>query len=66
LNADDGQDVGAGILGSNLYIYCANNPVNMIDYSGEFVLSIFACVLIGIAVGAFVGGAITLILKMDW
>ena len=58
LNADDGQDVGAGILGSNLYIYCANNPVNMIDYTGEFVLSIFACVLIGIAVGAIVGGSI--------
>ena len=30
-------DIGANILGHNLYAYCANNPVNGIDYNGEAV-----------------------------
>jgi RHS repeat-associated protein len=35
INADIMVDNGMGILGTNMYGYCINNPVNMIDDSGE-------------------------------
>ena len=42
-NVDVGEfDVGAGLIGYNVYGYCANNPINMIDITGEFVISITA------------------------
>ena len=42
-NVDVGEfDVGAGLIGYNVYGYCANNPINMIDITGEFVTSITA------------------------
>ena len=31
-------DAGAGLIGHNMYIYCANNPVNMYDPDGRGVL----------------------------
>ncbi len=52
LNSDSISDSGAGVLGFNTFIYCANNPVNASDPSGHFVLS---AILIGVAVGAVVG-----------
>ena len=39
INADAFASTGQGILGNNMYAYCNNNPVIMIDYSG-----MFACV----------------------
>ena len=51
LNSDSISDSGAGVLGFNTFIYCANNPVNASDPSGHFVLS---AILIGAAVGAAV------------
>ena len=34
LNADIVVDNGVGILGTNMFAYCINNPVNMFDNSG--------------------------------
>ena len=36
LNADKHFDTGVGVLGTNMYIYCNNNPVMYTDHSGEY------------------------------
>ncbi len=48
-------DGGAGLVGYNVYVYCANNPVNYFDPTGEFVIS---TLLICVAAGAIIGGTI--------
>ena len=35
INADSYLSTGTGLLGYNMYAYCNNNPVNMIDVSGN-------------------------------
>ena len=48
LNADGGFDTGAGLVGYNLYSYCANSPVAFRDTSGyaiETALDIISIVL---------------------
>ncbi len=46
-------DEGAGLLGYNVYSYCANNPVMFKDETGEGIT--LACVLIGAGIGLIVG-----------
>ena len=54
LNADDQFDSNAGVLGYNLFTYCANNPVIYKDINGESITA----VLIGIGIGALIGGLV--------
>ena len=48
-------DSGSGLIGYNVYAYCANNPVNLSDPTGEFILT---ALIVGVVVGAVIGGAI--------
>jgi len=59
LNADTTdilQASGGDLLGTNLYAYCSNNPVNMVDSNGAFGTPIqWACAAIGGVAGWFFG-----------
>ncbi len=53
-NVDYGEfDEGAGLLGYNIYAYCANNPVMFKDETGESIT--LACVLIFGGIGMLLG-----------
>lgn len=45
VNADAYISTGQGILETNMYAYCLNNPVNMIDSTGE--IAVTTLILIG-------------------
>ena len=47
-------DEGAGLLGYNVYAYCANNPVMFKDEIGESIT--LTCILIGAGIGLLAGG----------
>ena len=70
LNSDSISDSGAGVLGYNTFIYCANNPVNASDPSGHFVVSAFLTKVVTSAlVGGVIGGVSNLatqLIKNDW
>ena len=38
INADSVTDGGAGVLGYNIFIYAANNPINNFDSSGHWII----------------------------
>ena len=47
INADSYTATGAGFIGTNMYTYCNNNPVNRVDPSGHFgVTSLFVGALV--------------------
>ena len=56
LNADEAKAIGlSGTVNSgNLFAYCENNPQNEKDPTGKILLS--TCVLIGVGIGALIGG----------
>ena len=56
MNADGYIQTGQGILDKNMFAYCLNNPVNMLDQTGE--LAGWAIALIVIAACTIVGGVI--------
>lgn len=54
-NVDYGKfDEGAGLIGYNVYAYCANNPVMFMDQTGESIT--LACILIFGGIGLLAGG----------
>ena len=66
LNADSISDTGAGVLGYNTFVYCANTPVNASDPSGH---SILTSILIGAVIGAVVSGISEFVCQLmsnDW
>ena len=40
INADAYVNANGDLLGFNMYAYCGNNPINMVDYNGESVLAL--------------------------
>jgi len=55
INADGYISTGNGVLEKNMFAYCLNNPVNMVDPSGE--IAITTLILIGsIVAGVAVSG----------
>ena len=63
-NAYNGEfDEGAGLIGYNVYAYCANNPVTLSDPTGEFALGvILGKAVIGAAVNVlttYIGAKVT-------
>ena len=56
VNADSYTSTGQGFIGTNMFTYCLNNPVNYIDSNGEDAISITAWVvyaLLAFAVSAY-------------
>ena len=66
INADAFSTTGQGLLGNNMFAYCLNNPVNLVDpygYRGlgvsqRFSNEVSVCLLDGMAGAALVGGTI--------
>ena len=56
INADSEITTGAEIAGTNLFSYCANNPVNAVDPEGNMFM--FLTAAIGAVAGAVIGGVV--------
>ena len=48
INADGQLNMSSGINGCNMFAYCMNNPVTMLDSDGAEPVTIFICAVIGI------------------
>ena len=60
INADVDASTGHGLLGTNMFAYCANNPVNYTDESGQdwwhWAAAVAIVVVAAVAVVATAGG----------
>ena len=63
LNADDTFDPDAGVLSANLYAYCANNPVNFVDFDGHYADAAMATYY---SLGGMATSALTLGAANSW
>ncbi|MDD2493219.1 MAG: hypothetical protein PHY83_04685 [Bacilli bacterium] len=68
LNADDVSYLDpSSINGLNLYAYCGNTPVMLVDPNGNFAF--LTLLLIGAVVGTVIGGGVstvTQLIENDW
>ena len=55
INADAYTSTGQGILGNNMFAYCGNNPINMIDITGNSWLAIGIFIGVSTVIGALAG-----------
>ena len=56
VNADGYISTGNGVLETNMYAYCLNNPVNMFDPSGEIAITtliLIGSIVAGVAVSSY-------------
>lgn len=52
-----GFDNAAGLLSHNVFAYCANNPINYFDPTGEAIITtLIICVIGGSVIGGTIGG----------
>ena len=58
INVDGYIQTGQGMLDKNMFAYCGNNPVNMLDQNGEFAGWIAALIILSVFViaGGIIGG----------
>jgi RHS repeat-associated protein len=50
ISADGYVSTGQGILGNNMFAYCGNNPVNMLDPTGEIAITTLILIIVGVAI----------------
>ena len=73
ISADGYVSTGQGILGNNMFAYCGNNPVNMVDPTGEIAITTLILIIVGAAIittaGAITYGALaedTIVLDLSY
>lgn len=55
ISADGYVSTGQGLIGYNMYAYCGNNPIMMVDYGGEFPWLIIGILVVTTVVGGVLG-----------
>ena len=58
ISSDGYIQTGQGLLDKNMFVYCLNNPINMLDQTGEIAGWAIALIVIGICTiaGGVIGG----------
>ncbi len=64
LNADIYADTGTGVVGTNMFAYCNNNPVMFVDPEGESAFAAIAASL-GVPVSVLMAASVLVILMVD-
>ncbi len=59
LNADGLVSTGQGILGTNMFAYCGNNPVNLKDSTGQFWQFIVVVVVVAVTAAVVINSVIS-------
>jgi len=66
INGDIFVSTGQGILGSNMFVYCLNNPINVSDPTGERSMDVEVTLFIAGCILAVVYVASTPYTKLSW